>query len=104
MKYSRILFLPKNDSLLVDMLPVLEHSVKNEENMQFLTYGSVMTAITFISRPHCEQISVVLAGCAPVSSAIKPFTLKSLIFSLQYALYFVLKMMVPVERAQRDFL
>ena len=29
MKYSRILFPLKNDSLLVNMLPVIEHSVKN---------------------------------------------------------------------------
>jgi hypothetical protein len=33
MKYSRMLFLPKNDSPLVNMLPILEHAVKNNENM-----------------------------------------------------------------------
>jgi len=38
MKYSRMLFLPKNDSFLVNMLPVIENSVKNGENMKFLTY------------------------------------------------------------------
>jgi len=35
MKYSRIFFLPKNDSLLENILPVIEHSVKNEENVRF---------------------------------------------------------------------
>jgi len=35
MKYSRMLFPPKNDSLLVNILPVIEHSVKNKENVKF---------------------------------------------------------------------
>jgi len=43
MKCSRMLFLPKNYSLLVNMLPSTEHSVKNKENVKlpshFLKYG-----------------------------------------------------------------
>ncbi len=34
-KYSRMLFLPQNDSLLKNILPVIEHSVKNKENVKF---------------------------------------------------------------------
>ena len=35
MKYSRMISIPKNDSLLENILPVIEHSVKNKENMKF---------------------------------------------------------------------
>jgi hypothetical protein len=35
MKYSRMLFLPKNDSLIVNTLAVIEHSVKNKKNVKF---------------------------------------------------------------------
>ena len=35
MKYSRMLFQPKNDTLLVNILSVIEHSVKNIENVKF---------------------------------------------------------------------
>jgi len=35
MKYSRMLFLPKKDSLIVNILSVIEHSVKNIENVKF---------------------------------------------------------------------
>jgi hypothetical protein len=38
MKYSKMHFLPKNDSLLVKMLPAMEHSVNYKENMKFLGY------------------------------------------------------------------
>ena len=34
MEYLRMLLPPKNDSLLVKMLPVIEHSVKNIENVK----------------------------------------------------------------------
>jgi len=43
MIYSRMLFLPKNDSFLTNMLPAIEHAVKNKENVKFpghcLKYG-----------------------------------------------------------------
>jgi len=35
MKYSRMLFLPKNDRLIVNILSVIKHSVKNKENVKF---------------------------------------------------------------------
>jgi hypothetical protein len=35
MKYLRMLFPPKNDSLIVNILPVIERSVKNKENVKF---------------------------------------------------------------------
>jgi hypothetical protein len=35
-KYARLLFPLKNDSLLVNMPPLMEHAVKNEEHMKLL--------------------------------------------------------------------
>jgi hypothetical protein len=34
MKYSRILFTIKNDNFLLNILPVIEHPVKNKENVK----------------------------------------------------------------------
>jgi hypothetical protein len=35
MKYLQMLFPPKNDSLIVNILPVIEHSVNNKKNVKF---------------------------------------------------------------------
>ena len=60
MKYSRILFPLKNDSLLVNMLPAIEHSVKNIRKGKVpKTVLKIRMVVPLESFEHSKAIPVV---------------------------------------------
>jgi len=61
MKYSRMLFLPKNDSLIVNILSVIEHSGNNKENVKFpecfqKKVQAYFTPLVFILPSMCKEM------------------------------------------------
>ena len=62
MKYSRMLFLPQNDTLIVNILPVIEHSVKNKEKVKFPGHFWNMDGHTSPSGESAKLTSVIETG------------------------------------------
>jgi len=71
MKYSRMLFPPKNNSFLVNILPLIKHSVKNKENVRFPGFSENKDGRTSPSGESAKLTSVIETG-----SKVKSFDLR----------------------------